>query len=472
MKLCLPVLRVLLLIVTYQIADGVTSLSPSDWMKAIGDNTKLVELSIPGTHDAASYDLTNGEWGECQDWNIRQQLENGIRFFDIRVSNSHRSNNRATDFELRHGPLRLGSFENLVMNPVVSFLNSHPKEVILMKIKRCHGCTLDDKRLTRDFVKEKTNKYKFYQKKVDASTTLGHVGVRGKIILFNYYTGNINIGVMKSEVETKKSDDQWKLDWEYRERKIFWWSIRVKSGLDYPGKARKVIKMLDAQNLSKITKFWVNSASANWNGLYYKQTAKVVNGEIKSYLDKESEKTSTMIIEMDYPNKTPGVIQSIIDYNMKPACDWVCRKKKSKNVIRGADFSGGDVTHKKYYAYSGYMCENHCKGYPSADLWMIGHHNLCWCKKIANTHIRNGCGHCKAGPIGNSLDLIRNIDFYGGDKAKGYKARSTSDCKSHCGTVRSADMWLLAAKSTCWCKSLAHTTIRYYRGGLAGYLPH
>ena len=56
----------------------------SDWMARLPDNKLLSEISIPGSHDSGS---EYGAYGYAvnQSWNIKQQLEAGIRFFDIRL---------------------------------------------------------------------------------------------------------------------------------------------------------------------------------------------------------------------------------------------------------------------------------------------------------------------------------------------------------------------------------------------------
>lgn len=59
-------------------------------MQRIPDNTKLGKIVIPGTHDTGSYRVPKNA-GETQDWSPNQQLLNGIRFFDVRISNNDKS---------------------------------------------------------------------------------------------------------------------------------------------------------------------------------------------------------------------------------------------------------------------------------------------------------------------------------------------------------------------------------------------
>ena len=59
----------------------------SIWMSKVDDNKKIVELSIPGTHDSGATHSIFDVAGKCQDLSIKQQLKIGVRFFDIRLDN-------------------------------------------------------------------------------------------------------------------------------------------------------------------------------------------------------------------------------------------------------------------------------------------------------------------------------------------------------------------------------------------------
>jgi len=284
------------------------SYSLNNWMSKVSGTDALGQLAIPGTHNSGSY-RTPGDIGECHDWSINQQLQNRIRFLDIRISNNYKND----DFEIRHGRLMLGSFKNLVMNPVKNFLANNPTETILMSIKK-EG-TLNVGRLERDFIRNSA--YKFFLKDtVTPSTPLNEV--RGHIVLFTRYDGG-SIGKSWKDNDIKIQDD-YNLDVECKRIKVF--GIHIKTtcgpwiGLDYPKKARKVVQHLEKaavnfyQNL-----FWVNFASANYKGAYIGNTAKVSNRAVKNYLQSHRNTPVGSIIPMDYPNRVSGVIDTIIQNN-------------------------------------------------------------------------------------------------------------------------------------------------------------
>ncbi|MBR4296566.1 MAG: phosphatidylinositol phosphodiesterase, partial [Bacteroidaceae bacterium] len=59
------------------------NLNLCEWMKSVPDATPLCQLSIPGTHDSGALD--GGEAFQTQELTIEEQLEGGIRCFDIRL---------------------------------------------------------------------------------------------------------------------------------------------------------------------------------------------------------------------------------------------------------------------------------------------------------------------------------------------------------------------------------------------------
>ncbi|MCR4594902.1 MAG: hypothetical protein K5761_07580, partial [Clostridiales bacterium] len=72
----------------YESAVTLSNVAASDWMSAIRGETKLTEITIPGTHDSCARKFKNDAFvssaAKCQALNIPQQLDAGIRFLDIR----------------------------------------------------------------------------------------------------------------------------------------------------------------------------------------------------------------------------------------------------------------------------------------------------------------------------------------------------------------------------------------------------
>ncbi|MCK4023372.1 phosphatidylinositol-specific phospholipase C [Streptococcus suis] len=119
-----------------------------DWMITIPDDRRLSDLSLPGTHDTMAYNgnIAFGNIARTQTMNLEQQLNSGIRYLDIRLA--HRGNY----FQLHHGAVDLGYNFDDVLQTVISFLESHPTETVLMRIKQEHTGE-NDRRMLELFTK-------------------------------------------------------------------------------------------------------------------------------------------------------------------------------------------------------------------------------------------------------------------------------------------------------------------------------
>lgn len=101
----------------------------NNWMQDIEDNRLVCKMSIPGTHDTAA-DSGNA-WVKTQDKNIEQQLNSGIRFFDIRLVHDNGV------LKLCHASHTFNTtFVGDVLKTTVEFLKEHPSETVIMTIKR------------------------------------------------------------------------------------------------------------------------------------------------------------------------------------------------------------------------------------------------------------------------------------------------------------------------------------------------
>lgn len=266
----------------------------STWMAYMQDNRPLSEIVIPGTHDSGAYVIPT-DIGETQDWNITQQLENGVRFLDVRIANSDFG---AYPFEIRHGFERLGNFHDLVLNPVNNFLAAHPSEVVLMSVS--DEDTLDKIRFLNEVIYAPGSRF---VTNANSATALGNV--RGKIVLFNRMGRSEGIAWNSLQPYIQ---DNYNLDnncgW------VWYWPF-YDCSIDYPKKAHQVLDFLNAARTDSGYHLWVNFASANWQGMYIGNSAEVVNANIKNYFyilnyqifNGAAINSFGSIIPMDYPNR-------------------------------------------------------------------------------------------------------------------------------------------------------------------------
>ncbi|NNE98364.1 MAG: phosphatidylinositol-specific phospholipase C domain-containing protein [Pyrinomonadaceae bacterium] len=148
------------------------------WMRFLPDNTLVENISIPGTHDsAATYSPTPFEasWTIAQSWTVKEQLDAGIRYLDIRVRRT------GTSFAIHHGPVFQRKMFGDVLNQVSAFLRANPTETVVMRLKDEHTAQ-DGSSSFEEIYKSYASRYGgLIYSPTNAHPKLGEV--RGKIFL-------------------------------------------------------------------------------------------------------------------------------------------------------------------------------------------------------------------------------------------------------------------------------------------------
>lgn len=105
------------------------------WMKELHNDYPLSALSIPGTHNSPTCHTALPSV-RCQAVGVKEQLDNGVRFFDIRVS----ANTDNDDLALVHAvfPISLtgNKYFHDMLKDIYGFLDRNPSETLLMSVKR------------------------------------------------------------------------------------------------------------------------------------------------------------------------------------------------------------------------------------------------------------------------------------------------------------------------------------------------
>ncbi|MDR1478246.1 MAG: hypothetical protein LBJ00_04825 [Planctomycetaceae bacterium] len=168
----------------------------ANWMRRLADSTDLRKISMPGTHDSATYGVIDADvpdMARCQyqSKNITQQLKDGIRFFDLRVG---------SDGKLHHGHvICYDSYPNgpvtieKVFNNIVAFLDGHPGETVLVLIKHEYGDNTHD---YLEYVNSAINRHRD-RVYTGTSTHLKLSDIRNKIVLLDG-GGNLGKGINAS----------------------------------------------------------------------------------------------------------------------------------------------------------------------------------------------------------------------------------------------------------------------------------
>lgn len=136
-----------------------------DWMRSIRNDVRLSELALPGTHDAGAFGNIL-EVAKCQGMDFVQQLETGVRYFDIRIRHFNNM------FRLHHGVVRLVvDFDDFMVN-VTNFLNANPSETILFRVREEQNPGGTNTRTIRETLEAYLAQYPKVLRTTDMSLTL------------------------------------------------------------------------------------------------------------------------------------------------------------------------------------------------------------------------------------------------------------------------------------------------------------
>lgn len=190
-------------------------INPGNWMSKFSDSMYLSELNIPGTHDAGATRMLTDVDNQmsatiCHQLYLDEQLNAGIRAWDIRIDK--KSAQSEEDPNIVHGESaficrnRNGDVLELdeVMQTAKAFLETHPKETIVITLKGDGKSFTDllgnDEDIANQVLKYiKNDSYPIYRPASGEGGRIPTLGqVRGKIVfirrlkLSNEYKDNLN----------------------------------------------------------------------------------------------------------------------------------------------------------------------------------------------------------------------------------------------------------------------------------------
>ena len=95
----------------------------TEWMSFIADETPITDMAIPGSHDSGCIEMP--WYAATQDLTFAEQLDRGVRYFDIRV------NKKGDDLVIFHSIVNGVGYEG-ILRDIEAFMTAHPSEFLLL----------------------------------------------------------------------------------------------------------------------------------------------------------------------------------------------------------------------------------------------------------------------------------------------------------------------------------------------------
>ncbi|WP_157597179.1 phosphatidylinositol-specific phospholipase C [Streptacidiphilus rugosus] len=219
--------------------DGSIGLTATDWMARLPSSTLLSEMSIPGTHDTGA-SVFGGDIAFTQSMNLGTQLNSGIRAWDIRLGES------SGRLELYHGIARQGQdFQNDVLATADAFLQAHPGETVLMRVK--------EEQTVSDFAAKVHDLLAADPRVYRGSSDNPSLGdIRGRIVVLQDFSSADREGI-------PYANSGWSVQDNYT----------LSTNWDLAGKWHSVAAQLDAASSGPATETYVNYLSASGGSFPY-----------------------------------------------------------------------------------------------------------------------------------------------------------------------------------------------------------
>jgi len=287
-----------------------------DWMAGLPDNIPLAEVSMPGTHNSASFAVGGDTAGRiamavvkasrCQSWDLGTQLAMGVRFLDLRVH---------PDGQLCHGPVLCGGLTlGGIFGICSAFLRAHPREVLLARVKD-QGASAASARGVEALIRhlaESASHALYLQMRLPV------VGeVRGRIVLLCDWAGG-QLGIRWGSSAMLLQDEYW-----HKSGASKWRAVRRHLGFAAPSPDRLQVHFTSATSLPRKTPITI---------------ARSVNRRLSDHLRCAPGLRYLGIVVMDFPS--PSLCELIVQRNWRcldPCRSTACLTASSVEVREWID---------------------------------------------------------------------------------------------------------------------------------------
>ncbi|KAM3419453.1 hypothetical protein BST61_g5379 [Cercospora zeina] len=302
----------------YQVVDS--------WMSRLDDEAPVSSLSIPGTHDSAAY-TQPWPFVATQNMDFTQQLESGIRYFDLRCGLVH------DVAEMVHGPYLLGLKLHDVLHILCQWLDAHLTEGLVVQIKEDREAEQSELHFAHAIYEHISTRPERWR---TANTTPCVGELRGKIQLLRRYDGpesmayGIDVTAWQDNPNTPftiytQHEVQLTIQDHYSySEPLSLPSLITSKGGDVSGLLEK------ATSDSDLGHWYINFTSAFEFNLFYQLTPRAIavggyygfrwedgiNPRLRNYLNMRPGKRRLGIVAMDFPQAgSEDLIPTIIRSN-------------------------------------------------------------------------------------------------------------------------------------------------------------
>lgn len=314
---------------TLDLTPNVTT--TNNWISALNDNTYLSQLSIPGTHDAATGDGTTLSIGKTQDLTLQEQWDLGIRVFDLRPGYKRVSKGFfkwGYELHIYHGIVETKTSFKEAIQTLTNNLKNNPGEFAIVIMRFENDSPIYNKRATwNELMSSFLASSDFptaYRANFKADMTVGDL--RGKLLILSRdsYADTPSTGAFVS-------------GWSHDSAGSTGGSIynsAASVGLniqdyyevdDSSVKQQSVASLVDLATANRAADRWTINHVSGYSGLTnYKQNAEAINPYLYGYIINYP--SCTGIVMMDYAGVAASgsyemygtlLPQAIIDSNFR-----------------------------------------------------------------------------------------------------------------------------------------------------------
>eukprot|EP01130_Rhizamoeba_saxonica_P011134 TRINITY_DN4610_c0_g2_i1.p1 TRINITY_DN4610_c0_g2~~TRINITY_DN4610_c0_g2_i1.p1 ORF type:complete len:582 (-),score=125.66 TRINITY_DN4610_c0_g2_i1:26-1771(-) len=287
----------------------------TNWMSYIDDQKLISQITIPGTHDSGA--TNGGDAFETQDWNISEQLQNGIRYFDIRIRQAD------DQFYIHHEAHYMGITLDNVVDYFMEFLNANPSETVLMSLKKEYKPENNHKRFL-ELLQQKFDDYTDTWKKYPSNSnnelfvlndSISRMAdVRKKIVVLKRFSeGNMGINSKigyndMGHVGFVKYQDVFK---------AYGWPGNQESTLQ--SKRHLITQYLNMAMIFNDTgdNLYLNFTNVS-AGLIPRHASKDINATVQDYFTVNSEYRVPSVVILDFADNKDNLVCNIYMNNAKP----------------------------------------------------------------------------------------------------------------------------------------------------------